>query len=473
MNIISQKVISIETLVILLIFSFLIIAPTTTDDGWNFFIMDNYLRSGDLFLFGFDVQVNFSRVTYILQASLLNLFGFTLAQFIYISVFSLIGFYAISNMVKTRFVGGEKLLYYTLYVLFYFSTFYILKTRPEAVYVNLLFIVIYLLTTNLNKRLSFLNLFLISVSLAFATASHPNGSFGFVIFLIYYFGAKENRPKFYSLSLFFISFVLFTFLFTFINISVKDFFISLDKLSSDSGHRVPIYKEYLRYLYFYSNSKILFSLFLPVTLIIIKYRNFFVGHFTNLLKNNEHFRFSIKCLIAGLFFLILNPAKWDTYLVLILVFIIDLFVFLSSIISRKERYLFIIYNSLLIVFSWIHLSKNNEASVFNSVVNQEYLDSLSVQCNELVESRDMVFVQHGVYPLFRTFEGVNIFWQISEYENDMNIPDFENSKLDRVDFNNSRIAIVTAQRNLIKYYNVSICDSIRFNNNVYLIYKNI
>jgi hypothetical protein len=471
MNFIFKKILSYESLVALLIFCFSIIAPITTDDGWNFLIFDNYLKTGDLVLLGFDINANFSRIVYILQANLLNYVNYSLSQFIYIFLFALIGFYAVCQLVRFHFSGAEKILYFTFYILFFFSTFYILKTRPEAVYVNLLFVIIYILSINLNQKISAFNLILISFILAFSVSSHPNGAFGLIIIAIYFFESKKTLPGFFISIGAFSTFILFTFLFTFYNISFSDFTGSVKKLSGDAGHSVPFYKEYIRYIYFYSNNKILFLLLLPLMFIGIKYRSSLGSHFINLFKTNVYFRFSIKCLFSGLFFLFINPAKWDTYLVLILLFVIDLIIFLSLVLSKKDLYLFITFSSILILLSWMNSFKINEASVYNRLFNQRSFDALNKQCIELVNSKNIVFVQHGVYPLFRSYSKVDIFWQISN-EFDSNIPSFANKNLDKYESSKEKFSIVTEQRNLSDYYNVRMSDSLKFNSKMYFIYSN-
>lgn len=469
MNFNPKKIFSLETLVIILIICFAIIAPITNDDGWNFIIFDNYLKSGNLVLLGFDVNANFSRISYILQANLLYHFNYSFTQFIYSVFFSLIGFYAVFKLVKLHFNGAEKVLFYNLYVLFFFSTFYILRTRPEVVYANLILVLFYLLSINLNQKISVLHSFLISIILAFAISAHPNGVFGLIILLIYLFESRKNLPNIFTIMLAFFSLIFFTTIFTFYKISFSEFISSVKKLSEDSGHSVPFYKEYIRYIYFYYNNKELFILFLPILAILVKYKRLLWVHLINLYRTNSYFLFSFKCLVSGFLFLSLNPAKWDTYFILLLLFLVNLIVYFSSILSKKEQILFISFTSILILFSWMNTLNVNEASILNRVLKEKHFESLNEKCRELVYSNDIVFVQNGVYPLFRSYSKVDIFWQISS-QSDENIPHFVNKKLVQLEPNIGDFAIVSEQRNLDQYYKVRITDSLKFNAKLYYIY---
>ncbi len=451
--------------------SFLIIAPLTTDDGWNIHIFDNYIKSGELILSGFDIPVNFSRIPYIFQSYLTKEFGFVYSQFAYGALFGMIGLFSVLKISFQHYFGSQRFLYLSLYILFFYSTFYIARTRPEAVYVNLLYLIFLLYSNKLGQKLVYFNVLFLSFLISFSIAAHPNGFFAIVMSCIYLY---ERRKSSFDISKIFVGIVsLFGFMYIFVlyKISFNDFFQSVSYLRNHETYKLPFYKEYVRYIYFANNNKVLSIFFLSLLVFIIKYRAYVKTLFLGFFQESSHLRFSFKCFVAALVFLTINPAKWDTYLVLIFPFLIDFIVSFYSFFDRLKKFVFFALVYGCIVTSWINSAWVNESSIYGKIFYPKRYELLMDRCNIISDSKEQLFVQNGIYPLFRSKDNCAVFWQITDKPN-INIPEFSNKNLKNSLEHNKPLTIITEQSGLDTILSVSVVDSLIFNRRCWLVYSN-
>lgn len=450
---------------------FIIISPITTDDGWNLHIFDNYINFGELYISGFEVKANFSRLIYIFESYLLELFGYSTSHLLYNLFFGFLAILGASLISIRHFKGRSQFIYIGLFILFYYSSFYITKTRPEPVYVGLLYLIYYILSIHLEKQLTWISVIFLSILISFSIAAHPNGSFVILLIILY---SLSTYKTFFSWSKLVIGIGLvssLSYVFLFHGISIKNFFISVNELKSDYGHSIPFYKEYIRYYYLISNNLHVFLIVIPFLIFSILNRTVLILFFRKHVFSSSYFSFSFMSLILSILFLFFNPAKWDTYLVLSFPFVIDFIVNLISKFKPLHIRLFIFSTYLLVLFSWVNSFRVNEVSLFNKFFSpKDYTSFLDNSRLKTRSSNSLIFVQNGVYPLYRSLPNVDLYWR-SEFF-DENFSGFQNRKLKKELLLNKDLYIISKQSNITSIYNgFKLIGSFRFNGHLYYKYE--
>lgn len=380
------------------------------DSDWNVYIYDQYINTGILYNTLFEVTPSFSRMSHFLNATLLKIFDYPNSFILQSLVLSFVGYYSLYFTLKKLGINGNsKYLILLLFICVGISSGVLTNSRVEIIYVNLLYLQIYLISI-LSKSNTFFKLFLIFFLGVISFSSHPNGIVNLFVFglsILFYF-KKENFFKILIISIINLTILYNTLLY---KISFNDFYSSLIIQKNSSGYSYPWYLEYQRYLHLFKENieiSIIILFLLIVTLI-----NF--QQFKNEFKSKNQTAFIKQILIIILFIIFyltfFNGSK-ISYWYLSLLFPPILVLFSSVFKNFSHQFLkHIIYFFVLLNFYSISLKVlSNEIFIINYLpesISQNFnrVDKIKEITNEY--SKHTVSVEPEIYVILRKLTDFN------------------------------------------------------------------
>ena len=331
------------------------------DSDWNVYIYDQYINTGILYNTLFEVTPSFSRMSHFLNASLLKIFDYPNSFVFQSLLLSFIGYYSLYFTLKKLSINGNsKYLLLLLFISVGISSGVLTNSRVEIIYVNLLYLQIYLISI-LSKSNTFLKLFLICFIGVISFSSHPNGIINLFVFglsILFYF-KKEFIFKILTISIINLIILYNT---LFYKISFNDFYASLVIQKNSSGYINPWYLEFQRYLHlFKENIEIsIIILFLLVVALV-----------------------NFKQLINAITYK--NQSVFNRQILIIILFILFYLTFFNG--SKISYwYLSLLFPPILILFSLIiknFSQKHSKQLIYFFVLLNLYSISLKVLSNEI------------------------------------------------------------------------------------------